>query len=383
MAAGGARAAAAMAMHPPHVVRHACLAGMGRCHDAQMRASGPPLVCVLGSECDQQPGAIPGAPGQAAACRGGFAAGIAVAARFAVAGRRHGVASRRPRRLHRQLAEPKFQETCPVFIEDTDCFGVVFYANYFRYFQRSAGQVDASLCLVGIQNARYASAARLGDNVEIVTEEDASPAPGVRSFTQSSHVAGSACVSARTTYMSMAGAEPVYGPPPAPELPGASPAATVVRVPLHRDELTLPPPPWRPEALQSFSAFDVLRWFERGRTMALGGPASLAATCAGGLLPVVARLDDFSLDLASGAASCEPLLGAGHLEVHTRAMVQRKMRVVFEQWLVDPAMARRLLAFGRVTCVCADKASMKLVPVPEGLLSANDGTEAATPPVGS
>ena len=53
-----------------------------------------------------------------------------------------------------------------VYIEDTDCFGVVFYANYFRFFQRALNEKRQGF-IVGASEVRYRSAAKLGDDLEV------------------------------------------------------------------------------------------------------------------------------------------------------------------------------------------------------------------------
>lgn len=66
-----------------------------------------------------------------------------------------------------------------MYIEDTDCFGVVFYANYFRFFQRALNELhdlqgkENRAVIVGVTQARYRSAAKLGDvlTVQLWLEE--------------------------------------------------------------------------------------------------------------------------------------------------------------------------------------------------------------------
>lgn len=53
-----------------------------------------------------------------------------------------------------------------VYIEDTDCFGVVFYANYFRFCQRALNAKQEG-AIVGASEVRYRSAAKLGDDLEV------------------------------------------------------------------------------------------------------------------------------------------------------------------------------------------------------------------------
>ncbi|CAJ1395278.1 unnamed protein product [Effrenium voratum] len=78
-----------------------------------------------------------------------------------------------------KLSAP-FQTKMRVYIEDTDCFGVVFYANYFRFFQRALCELYAfsgwqQPFIVGIRQARYKQAAKLGDLVTVQVEPDVAP----------------------------------------------------------------------------------------------------------------------------------------------------------------------------------------------------------------
>ena len=70
---------------------------------------------------------------------------------------------------------PGFETKFSIYIEDTDCFGVVFYANYFRFFQRALNEMTGGQSvIVGAKEARYRSAAKLGDvlTVQLWLEED-------------------------------------------------------------------------------------------------------------------------------------------------------------------------------------------------------------------
>ena len=94
-----------------------------------------------------------------------------------------GVAFTRQRqRVSRQCGDsPTFDTKFVVYIEDTDCFGVVFYANYFRFFQRALNELhlqgkenrENRAVIVGVKQARYRSAAKLGDvlSVQLWLEE--------------------------------------------------------------------------------------------------------------------------------------------------------------------------------------------------------------------
>lgn len=80
-------------------------------------------------------------------------------------------------RLRRRSGQksPGFETKFSIYIEDTDCFGVVFYANYFRFFQRALNEMTGGQSvIVGAKEARYRSAAKLGDvlTVQLWLEED-------------------------------------------------------------------------------------------------------------------------------------------------------------------------------------------------------------------
>lgn len=284
----------------------------------------------------------------------------------------------------------------PIFIEDTDCFGVVFYANYFRYFQRSvaaeaargffggSGDKGVEWSLVGIDHARFSSAARLGDTVTVHSnndhdssskkasdDEQAVRQPRLLRCFQSADVSSKRCVTANTTYVDMARGDLAVA-----ESKSHATCATPfigensLWVMPYADELTGFPSMEQHGALcRSPSALDALRWFERGRTMAIGGPKGLENVRAGGLLVVVTRLDGFWL--APTAAATPIMSGAlgEALEVRTRTAVPgRGHRIVFDQQVWD-ARARMTVAKGMVTCVCVNEAKHKLVAVPQELLA--------------
>jgi len=260
----------------------------------------------------------------------------------------------------------------PVYIEDTDCFGVVFYANYFKYFQRAAaaakgGKLSRRLSLVGATGVRYASPARLGDTVLVATE----PQVAVQSrgqfvsLTQAAKVGEAVCVSAELMYADLDQMEePQALPIAAPALLSGGREVLVLPVTPHLDELTGAPPRWLPPGSQCLGALDALRWFERARTTCIGGAAGLEALQAAGTLVVVARLEDFRLDVDAAAVASEQ----GHLlEARTAvSLLGRGRRVVFEQQVVD-ATKGQALAWGTVTCVCVDAKTQRLVALPQEL----------------
>ena len=108
------------------------------------------------------------------------------------------------------------------------------------------------------------------------------------------------------------------------------------------------------------SEADVLRWFERNRTDAIGGGSGLAELQAAGCLVVVSALDDFRL--CSGAE-----WGGSTVTVRSRVTVKRRGMIIrFEQTVSDGGA---LLARGRVTCACVDASTMSLMEAPPALLA--------------
>ena len=77
---------------------------------------------------------------------------------------------------------PEHRLRCKVYYEDTDCMGVVYYANYFKYLERGRTELLSDLGLsvatLGEQgtlfvvyhvDATFRAPARLTDELEIVT----------------------------------------------------------------------------------------------------------------------------------------------------------------------------------------------------------------------
>jgi acyl-CoA thioesterase FadM len=108
---------------------------------------------------------------------------------------------------------------------------------------------------------------------------------------------------------------------------------------------------------------DVLRWFERNRTDAIGGAAGLRALQAAGVLVVVTAVGPVRLDPAAAAAA----VGAGApLTVRSGVVLKRRATfIVFRQEVLDANGV--LLAQGEVTCACVGAADMKLTPAPPAL----------------
>lgn len=115
------------------------------------------------------------------------------------------------------------------------------------------------------------------------------------------------------------------------------------------------------------SETDVLRWFERNRTDAIGGGAGLRALQAAGALVVVTSVGPLRVDPRAMAA-----VGRGEVtQVVVRSGVVSRRKgtfFVFRQEAYD-AEGGALLAQGEVTCACVSAADMKLSPAPPELLA--------------
>eukprot|EP00793_Prasinoderma_coloniale_P005009 PRCOL_00000770-RA len=236
-----------------------------------------------------------------------------------------------------------------VYIEDTDCFGVVFYANYFRFAADArweAGMDDGGVAR--IDSAKYTRAAKLGSALRMETfEED-----GVVSHVARDAASGEELWSAQLV---MRGDED--GDCAQLELAAAGKSDFVVRthVRAYPDEVG-------PGGVASET--DVLRWFERCRTETLGGAAGLAALQDSGVHVVVARI-------TKGAFI--PQLDVLGKELCVRSVVKvvrRGAMVKFTQQLLDPSDATtaaegRVLASAEVTCAS---------------IGADDGAVCALPP---
>lgn len=266
-----------------------------------------------------------------------------------------GVALTRQRqRVSRQCGDsPTFDTKFVVYIEDTDCFGVVFYANYFRFFQRALNELhlqgkenrEKRAVIVGVKQARYRSAAKLGDvlSVQLWLEEDAQHYQRWKV----SSVTDVECVSAEL--LVVPADQDFFSSRKWPAFAG-QPRATLVPA---REECASPP-----------SVHDVLRWFERSRSDFLGGPKALQEVMDLGILVVVARIDDFEYDTKLLAGS-----DAVDWEVRSVLDISRGKLIFDERLVMQPNSDDEVaIARAKVTCVCIDATTRRITRAPKKLL---------------
>ena len=209
-----------------------------------------------------------------------------------------------------------------VFIESTDAFQVVFYANYFKFFEYGLGGER----LMQVDGMKYARAAQLGDSLTVSTT-----AVGGGAFDQAIVRDGDTVISARTS--TVAGAVEALGP--APPAGGARESAAHVA---RHDDLD--------GRDSSFSLDACLRAFERTRSTFLGGPDQLAALMDSGVTVVVARVDKLRFAPRASAVG----VAAEVLADVTLA----RTRIVFDQAVY---VGGEPVARAEITCVCVDATS--------------------------
>ncbi len=271
-----------------------------------------------------------------------------------------------------------------VFIEDTDAFAVAYYATYLKWVERAAAdwigvasigslfnQRRLHLAVEHLDGVRYASPARLGDDLAVRLEplSFASGALGLRADISRASDGASlwSCKQLRVRFYSESGAC-VEWPLPAVERLPASEASSAFkaapselpqegasqprRVRLHADEAS---------PLGSLSLHAALRYFERDRSGAIGGPGALAALQEQGLHVVVARIVSAELLPASHNVSV-----GSELELRRSVVVRaRDTQVVFEQWLVCGGAC---VARATVLCLCVDAGGSRIVSAPRFLV---------------
>lgn len=216
-----------------------------------------------------------------------------------------------------------------IFIENTDAFQVVFYAQYFKFFQWGLHDaIGDSARLCGVDDMKFKGAAVLGDACEIVTVQT-----NDSSFEQSIVRDGTVLVSATTTTEAVV-----------PEVDYAYALDHVVRF----DDID------RGGALSLDAA---LRGFERTRTTTLGGAKQLAALLDDNVTVVVARVDELRYRPV-------PVQVGTNLAFKAQTRVRASRFIVFDQAaLLDDAVA----ATATITCVCVDATTGRPISLPASL----------------
>eukprot|EP00241_Pyramimonas_parkeae_P012496 CAMPEP_0114241070 /NCGR_PEP_ID=MMETSP0058-20121206/9441_1 /TAXON_ID=36894 /ORGANISM="Pyramimonas parkeae, CCMP726" /LENGTH=288 /DNA_ID=CAMNT_0001353581 /DNA_START=583 /DNA_END=1449 /DNA_ORIENTATION=+ len=269
-----------------------------------------------------------------------------------------------------------------VYIEDTDCYNVVYYANYFKFFMRALQHAigpkqladlhaakGVSMTIKSIDKGKYASAAALGECVRVTSTLAGTSERTVRWDQEAVAGDGRSLVRAQVE-VGFVDAQNLLVPlPECLQLPlscgdpfplsgelvpyiGAPSIVTPTTV--FSDEVGL-------DGRLTLEA--VLRYFERNRTDIIGGAEGLKQLQEAGVMVVVARLEgaQFALDNAENVC----LLGA---TVEARTVVEMQRRnttVVFKQMVFHN---QRLLAQAEITCVCVLQDKMKICPCPEPII---------------
>ena len=233
-----------------------------------------------------------------------------------LAGRR---AARRP--VHWTPLRSVGSETeVEVFIESTDAFQVVFYANYVKFLEYGLGER-----VFAVDGMKYRQPAVLGDTLVVATTDD-----GQQTLSRKSDGA-SLITTTRTS-----GSPVATVPAPPPSAPDGSVRLRARHAARH-DDLD--------GRDGSLSLDACLRAFERSRSTFLGGASELAALLDGGTTVVVATVDGLRY-------APRPVRLGDVVDVSADVSLQRT-RIVFDQSVsVDGAPA----AYAKITCVCVDTA---------------------------
>uniref|UniRef100_A0A7S0LRK8 Thioesterase domain-containing protein n=1 Tax=Coccolithus braarudii TaxID=221442 RepID=A0A7S0LRK8_9EUKA len=276
-----------------------------------------------------------------------------------------------------------------VFIEDTDAYGIVYFANYARWFERAAHSLlGSSQCahlfrksglLLGIDSIhamKFGTAAILGDDITVrstVLGVDAHESLHlqIQLVRPADETILITCPRATFSFATRVG-EPTPWPAermfpadfdceiatPTGKLPdldadSASTSTQVLR--LQADECN---------AHGRISMHAALRYFERQRSTALGGPSVLAALLqSDGVQVVVARMP--TVEMFRPAAR-EVSLGDVLSVRSTCTLKVRRTQVLFDQWVVC-ARTGRPVAHAEVLCAFVNPMRQRLVAAPAWL----------------
>jgi acyl-CoA thioesterase FadM len=275
----------------------------------------------------------------------------------------------------------------PIFIEDTDAYGVVYHNNYAKIVHRALQRhYAASVCvlsdalparalpveLIGLDQFRFLRPAVLGDEVVITSNLVVDEGSAGRCIIMDHEMVSAQDGLPFATARSASRARGVHAEADRPEWAiirdGSPNRASVYDVDVWEDELT--PGGLSPSA--------VLRAFERARTDTLGGPAALSRLQRESVKCLVARMDAmaFGTHLQTGLPGV--VLGQPDLCVLSSTSV-RKARICFDQSLVargtGGTVAYTVLARGLVTCLCVDGVSGKMRSPPPWITSRFDAEQ--------
>ena len=265
-----------------------------------------------------------------------------------------------------------------VYIEDTDHYSVVYYANYFQFCARAFEDALRSFLLVEknaeydvlcnhVESAKYVTPAILGDRIcvesTIIAEENEGERKSwivehaIRKTTTNGGEEDKMTLSftCRVRYCN-GGARSSNGNSGSSSSSGSEidkHRATSIR--LYASELNH----------RSVWHVDVLRWLERNRTDLIGGPRALESLKSKDeCVVVVSSISDVHV-LTDHIESLEPT--ASLLSFSSVRFLRRDVQCEFDQRVVSLADPDKVLARGKVTCTVLKKDSMRPRSSPESL----------------
>ena len=267
-----------------------------------------------------------------------------------------------------------------VYIEDTDHYSVVYYANYFQFCARAFEDALRSFLLfeknaeydvlcTHIEEAKYVTPAILGDRIcvesTIIAEDNEGERKSwivvhaIRKMTTDGDEEDKMTLSftCRVRYSSLrGGARSSNGNSGSSSSSGSEidkHRATSIR--LYASELNH----------RSVWHVDVLRWFERNRTDLIGGPRALESLKSKDeCVVVVSSISDVHV-LTDHIESLEPT--ASLLSFSSVRFLRRDVQCEFDQRVVSLVDPDKVLARGKVTCTVLKRDSMRPRSSPESL----------------
>ena len=264
-----------------------------------------------------------------------------------------------------------------VYIEHTDGYGVVFYARYFGFLAQAceafarapttgtgtgtgrdgSGFDFARARCVKIENCKYSRAATLGDVVRVrstATRVEKGEAT-LRQEIVSADDEETVFLVADVTYGVVDDSDSNVNVASL-ECPFAASEGATTDVRLFRNERSLG---------SSCSHVDALRFFERGRTDAIGGPDALSELKETfGVVVVVSRLEARFAERITSSADASTI--PDWTVASSVEMKRRGIQIVFHQSLVTDDGA--CVGYAAITCTCLDGVSMRPISCPEALV---------------
>ena len=255
-----------------------------------------------------------------------------------------------------------------VYIEHTDAYQVMFYANYFRFAADAAEEalvesgVGVDARMVAVRKCKYARAARLGDDVRVQTRWLRHDGAGRVTFEQTLVDAqGDTYLSAEVTYALLnARHDARVGVTTTVDDPHGDVETSETMVRLYRDEQS--------RGAEGSSHVDVLRYFERGRTDAIGGSDALSELKEKhGVVVVVSRLEAEFPERILPRESLDDGIPTCSVK-STVEFKRRNIQVVFHQALYAPD-GIMCVGSADITCTCLDAATMRPISCPDALVA--------------